>query len=350
MNTTNLNISTADNGVETADRVSRNGRRLAGGSRIVVDVRGASTSKEVMQAAGLDWKVVERALSDCDKDTGEDCRGIFTDKSLRRADTLGHLGIVGKNYCTLQNDQVFDFMDGLVKEGLVKFTGAGAFHGGRTIFVQARMGDDIEVAAGDVIQPYLLLSNSHDGSGSVHLCYTDLRVWCENKLALALKKAKRKIAMRHSSAFSVERLAIAKKIIDEGTELRKAHVEVLKTLAKTSAGDTAALTKFFIESLGIKPTEEGTLAPKSADRLAQAFDAFENSPGNSLPSVRGSRWAALNAVTYLVDHKAGTRLPKDTPADQREFLEEHNRLESAMFGAGAKIKGRALELSVASLN
>lgn len=334
-----------NNPIATIQPTATNGRRLAG-NRIVHNVSGAVTSKEVMKAAGLDWKVVERALSDCDTATGEDCRGIPDFKSVRREDTLSHLGIVGSGYKTLQNDEVFDFMDGLVKEGLVTFKGAGAFDGGRTIFVQSSMGSNIEIAPGDEIEPYLLLSNSHDGSSAVRVIYTDVRVHCRNSLALALRKAKKKVSLRHSGNEPyAERLARAKLILDEGRELRKEHVEVLRTLAKTSAGGIEDLKKYFIDVLGIKG--EGT---KSVSRLDEALQAFETSPGNELPSVRGTRWAALNAVTYLVDHKAKTRLAASTPAGEREFLEEHNRLESAMFGAGSVIKGRALELAVASLN
>jgi hypothetical protein len=46
--------------------------------------------------------------------------------------------------------------------------------------------------------------------------------------------------------------------------------------------------------------------------------------------VAGTRWAALNAVTELVDHERGRS--------------DNTRIESAWFGTGAVLKNRALEL------
>jgi hypothetical protein len=50
---------------------------------------------------------------------------------------------------------------------------------------------------GDAYQPYLCLSNAHDGSSSLQVFLTGVRVVCNNTLQAALKTAKRKISIRH---------------------------------------------------------------------------------------------------------------------------------------------------------
>lgn len=44
---------------------------------------------------------------------------------------------------------------------------------------------------GDNIEPYLVFSNSHDGSGSIKVAMTPVRVVCQNTLNIALSNAKR---------------------------------------------------------------------------------------------------------------------------------------------------------------
>jgi hypothetical protein len=48
--------------------------------------------------------------------------------------------------------------------------------------------------------------------------------------------------------------------------------------------------------------------------------------------AEGSWWSAFNAVTYMVDHKLGRS--------------QDNRMTSAWFGNGKKVKADALELAV----
>lgn len=44
---------------------------------------------------------------------------------------------------------------------------------------------------GEQIEPYLVFSNSHDGSGAIKVAMTPVRVVCQNTLNLALSSAKR---------------------------------------------------------------------------------------------------------------------------------------------------------------
>jgi hypothetical protein len=50
---------------------------------------------------------------------------------------------------------------------------------------------------GDEYQPYLCLSNAHDGSACLQVFLTGIRVVCNNTLQAALRTANRKISIRH---------------------------------------------------------------------------------------------------------------------------------------------------------
>ena len=54
------------------------------------------------------------------------------------------------------------------------------------------------IISGERISPYLVFSNTHDGSGAVKVALTPIRVVCNNTLNLALNTAKRSWSMIHT--------------------------------------------------------------------------------------------------------------------------------------------------------
>jgi phage/plasmid-like protein (TIGR03299 family) len=116
-----------------------------------------------------------------------------------REDTGEVLGIVGEKYRVAQNRDVFAFTDELIGTSRVKCTyeTAGSLFNGRRVFMLVNMpkGRIVE----DEYRPYLCLSNAHDGSSSLQIFLTGIRVVCSNTLQAALNTAKRKISIRHLS-------------------------------------------------------------------------------------------------------------------------------------------------------
>lgn len=99
------------------------------------------------------------------------------------------LGVVTDRYRVVQNEEAFAFTDGLLGEG-VKYETAGSLQNGRKIWLLAKLPDKY-IIEGDQIDPYLVFSSSHDGSGSIKVAMTPVRVVCQNTLNLALSSAKR---------------------------------------------------------------------------------------------------------------------------------------------------------------
>lgn len=69
--------------------------------------------------------------------------------------------------------------------------------GGRKVWLLARMPQDY-IITGERISPYLVFSNTHDGSGAIKVALTPIRVVCNNTLNLALSTAKRSWSMIHT--------------------------------------------------------------------------------------------------------------------------------------------------------
>lgn len=99
------------------------------------------------------------------------------------------LGVVSERYKVIQNEEAFAFTDALLGEG-VRYETAGSLQGGRKVWMLAHMPHEY-IITGERISPYLLFSNTHDGSGAVKVALTPIRVVCNNTLNLALTTAKR---------------------------------------------------------------------------------------------------------------------------------------------------------------
>ena len=111
-------------------------------------VQEAPDSKEALRLAGLDWKVLQEPIR------------------------------------TVQGEGV-------------RFETAGSLQEGKSVWLLAHLPHEY-IISGERISPYLVFSNTHDGSGAVKAAITPIRVVCNNTLNLALSKAKRSWSMIHT--------------------------------------------------------------------------------------------------------------------------------------------------------
>ena len=176
-------------------------------------VTGATTSAMAIKLAGLDWRVEEKKVYTED--------GILIPKTTAnvRSSDGKPLGIVGDRYTVVQNEDAFAFTDSLLGEG-VTYETAGSLRDGKIIWLLAKMPDEIRIL-GDDITPYMVFTNTHDGSGSVKVAMTPIRVICQNTLNIAIKTADRIWSARHTGSIAnrlqdaTETLHLAKKYMTE---------------------------------------------------------------------------------------------------------------------------------------
>lgn len=150
----------------------------------------APTSKEALGLAGLDWQVVQEPIY---TETEELIEGY---KANVRDSDRKVLGVVTDRYKVIQNEEAFAFTDELLGEG-VRYETAGSLQGGKKVWLLAHMPHEY-IISGERISPYLVFSNTHDGSGAIKVALTPIRVVCNNTLNLALNTAKRSWSMIHT--------------------------------------------------------------------------------------------------------------------------------------------------------
>ena len=144
-------------------------------------VEEAPASADALRLAGLDWQVLQEPIF---TDQGEVITGY---KANVRDSDRRVLGVVSDRYRIVQNQEAFSFTDTLLGSG-VRYETAGSLQDGRRVWLLARLPREY-IISGERISPYLVFSNTHDGSGAVKVALTPVRVVCNNTLNLALQTA-----------------------------------------------------------------------------------------------------------------------------------------------------------------
>lgn len=258
-------------------------------------VMEAPASKEALEIAGLDWNVTQEPIY---TDMGERIEGYRA--NIRDMDRKV-LGVVTERYKVVQNQEAFAFTDSLLTEG-VRYETAGSLQGGKRIWLLAHMPHDY-IISGEKFNPYLLFSNTHDGSGAVKVALTPIRVVCQNTLNLALTTAKRSWSMMHTGNIqgkiqeAKETLLLAENYMDSlGQEF--------ESLRKKKLTDKEV--KDYIETL--LPTEDGSTPQqiKNMKRLRNDLShRYFNAP--DLQDVGKNAYRFINAVSDFATHSTPLR-------------------------------------------
>jgi phage/plasmid-like protein (TIGR03299 family) len=139
-----------------------------------------ANSAEATTSARAGWCVEETPLAFADRQW-----------ATVREDTGDLLGVVEARHPIVQNGEAFSALDELLG-GAARFETAGTLCGGRRIWAQAR---PPACRRGTTPEPYVLLSNAHDGSAVLEVARTPIRVVCIGTLVEALRCAHRRVSL-----------------------------------------------------------------------------------------------------------------------------------------------------------
>lgn len=253
-------------------------------------VENAPTSEDAIRYAGLDWNVEQQPLF---LGNGNKIPDNFA--NVRSSDGK-FLGVVGNRYQIVQNTDAFAFTDALLGEG-VKYETAGSLKDGKVIWLLARMPETIQIL-GDEVAPYLVFTNTHDGSGAVRVTMTNVRVVCNNTLNMALKGAKRVWSARHTGSIT-SKLDDAMETLQFAHNYIEAQKETFEQLHKVKLSDTTVYST--IQNL--IPIGED-LSDRQRDNLKRVSDdilyRFYNAPDLKDRDMTGAR--LVQAVADTTSH------------------------------------------------
>ena len=253
-------------------------------------VMAAPGSKDALIAAGLDWNVVQEPIYTTEN---EPIKGY---KANVRESDRKVLGVVTDRYKVVQNREAFAFTDELLGQG-VRYETAGSLQEGKKVWLLAHMPHEY-IIAGERISPYLLFSNTHDGSGAVKVAVTPIRVVCNNTLNLALRTAERSWSMIHTGDIrnkmkeASDTLFKAERYMDElGKEFERLRMKKI----------TDREVRDYIEVLlpieeGATPQQIKNMSRLQEDMKSRYFDAPD------LQDTGKKAYRFINAVSDFATH------------------------------------------------
>jgi phage/plasmid-like protein (TIGR03299 family) len=301
------------------------------------------TSKEAIEFAGLDFDVIKEPVFTTsfneDGQRMDYTRKISTHFATIRKDTGDVLGVVGNKYEVVQNTTAFTFFDSLVNDGTgIKYETAGALGNGERIFITAKMPDVIKVHRKDVIEEYIFLTTSHDGSGSIMAAFTPVRIVCNNTLNMALNNHSNAVYIKHT-ANAEEKLKEAARIISLTNNTSEQLETLFKKWARVRIND-AELMKLI--KLAMSPNKEVFTAivtennmfefsKRFEDVCGEVFKYAQTNPTQQMETTAGTLFGAYNALTGYYQNV-------------KDYKSTDSKANSILFGTGFERTKKAFEL------
>ena len=260
-----------------------------------IQVQEAPASADALRLAGLDWNVVQEPIY---TDFNEPIDGY--NANVQDSDRKV-LGVVSDRYKVVQNTDAFSFTDELLGKG-VRYETAGSLQEGRKVWLLARLPREY-IIAGERISPYLVFSNTHDGSGSVKVAVTPVRVVCNNTLNLALSTAKRSFSMIHTGNIQ-DKIQEAKETLFMAEEYMDCLGIEFEQLRRQKMTDEQV--KEYIELLLPMEKEPTPIQSKNIIRLREdMMKRYYDAP--DLQKVGSNAYRFINAVSDFATHGSPLR-------------------------------------------
>ena len=295
------------------------------------------------EAAGMNWQIQESPVHYAiDNPLNVSMFGTFDEqKVLYRSDTNTALSVVSNRYQVVQPMEVLEFYRDLTEQAGFELETAGVLKGGRKFWALAKTGHSTALKGNDVVNGYLLLATSCDGSLATVAMPTTVRVVCNNTLSIAVNNSENAVKVSHRSVFDADavkkRLGVAvshwdqfmyeMKVLSERKVSTKEANAYFETLLTQTTPQSSESTPSGLRLL--KPSTKPIIPNERAYKKLQAMYCGQGR-GAELTAAKNTAWGLLCAVTEFVDH-------------ERQARSTENRLDSAWFGNGAQMKQQALE-------
>ena len=284
-----------------------------------------------VQAAGMQWHIRETPVRylaiDDDSTIYGEAMEFPGQKVLYRSDTKAPLSVVSGRYQVVQPQEVLEFYRDLTEVSGYELETAGVLKGGRKFWALARTGKSCALKGDDVVNGYLLLATSCDGTLATTATPTTIRVVCNNTLSIAMGGATSAIKVPHSTNFDAQAV---KKQLGIAVSQWDSFMYRMKTLTERKVKSHESMNYFLkvlCQTDGPTDPAMGLVNERALKKVQAMYEG--QGRGAELQAAKGTAWGLLSAVTEFVDH-------------ERRARSQEYRLDSAWFGQGATLKQRAL--------
>lgn len=259
------------------------------------DVSECTDMEQVLEASGLDYRVVKRPLFYGGSWADESGTIELVDRFVTVRESDNHpYDVVSDKFEIIQNRDAFDFVNYMGSE--VFFEKAGETATGM-VYVIARL-PEVNIL-GDAFTPHVIFRNGFNGKVKITAAICPLRMVCQNQFNFAFRHTENTVTIRHVQN-AEQKLQEAREVLRVSAD----YMDQLNLMAQTYVGKKLgkdALSWVLDMMFPIKDRE--TLNHYALHRLevararfTQAYEADDNS------NFRGTAWGMINAYTDFLTH------------------------------------------------
>jgi phage/plasmid-like protein (TIGR03299 family) len=263
-----------------------------------------------------------------------------------RDDSHRVVGIVRQRYRIVQNSQAPAFLDPLIDAGEASYHAAGELHGGSQVWWLLRLAGDTPLGgvAGERLETFILLTNSHNGSTSLSAAVVGLRPRSLCTLVWPLRGIRRTLAVRHTDS-AADGAPAARRILALALDYQAGLAAMAERMLQVPVNEDrfAAFVRTLIPARrrlrrdGRTVNQRGiTMAEKANHLIARIY--FEH---EALADIRGTLWGAVQAAQFYADHETINRTTADASRGENRFkrLTSEPNLGSKAFANAARLLG-----------
>lgn len=285
-----------------------------------ITLENCQSLESVLKLSGMDFEVEKRPVF-FENDKTRDEKGHFLPGKVKvpgivttvRTDKILPLGIVSDKYEILQNRDAFNFLDSMCYQG-AKFETAGFFKKNQAANYITMSTEPMEIL-GDEFDPYIMITNSFDGSIGLRVVLTAIRAVCRNTALMALKHARTSISIKHTKTMEA-RMEEAKEILLANSK----YMEELKKLAEKLAVKPFSQEAFEALCKKLYPVTEDMSQTLIVRNIAQIEHLMRAYKENDLQNFNNSAWKAVQAISDHESHPLSfKKMTKTSESGSPEF-------------------------------
>ncbi len=269
-------------------------------------VAGQVTDIEhAIKLARLGWRVDLRPVTTEVNGARVDCPMA---RAVVRDDNGAILGVVGRTFTPVQNDDAFKAFQSWVDSGVLTLETAGSLQGGRRVWILARVNvDAMDVGKGDSVVPYALLAHAHDGTMAIRVKATTVRVVCRNTLHASGIMGAVHASIRHTAA-AQGKMVDAIATLGNVKAAADAQAESFRKLAAIELPENDRKRADAVLDYLAAVWREDAASLANDKRAQDVHRLFEGAgKGSDLATSEGTVWGLYNALAEYTTHHARSR-------------------------------------------
>lgn len=269
---------------------------------------------DVLENTNLNWSVKKEPLFTKDG-KGTNSFGLY------RNDNQKWMGTVGSQYAPYQNHQLVSSVVEIANELGLPIDKGGAYKEGRKVFLQIKL--DSSTVGSSNVNRWLTATNSHDGTSSITLGYSNTVVVCDNQFHRIAKNSNR---FRHtvSAGSRVKENVDQVKVFLEQEQGLIDNFQLLQSKDMNDESINSTVESLFGFALDAKREDVSTQKMNQVKAFSESLKVEVGTHGKTL-------WSLFNAVTRYTNHHSA---PKDSPDGKKNYL---------MAGTGYKMNNKAYD-------